>query len=353
MRKRENMNKNYCVYCHTNKINGKKYIGITSQKATKRWGIDGKKYHDSPKFWNAIQKYGWDNFDHDILFNNLLKEEACQKEIELIKLYNTNHKDCGYNIAEGGDCPLITNETKEKIRQSKLGHSTSDDTKRKMSLAKIGKNHPKAKKIICINTQTIYDTAIQASRETGVNDGNILSCCKGILKSAGKLDDGTPMIWQYLENYNPNKKYIYNDNSDNKTFKKIICLETSEIFDKEIDACNKYNISDRAINNNLMKRSTFAGRHNKTKMPLHWMYYEDYLISSKEDLKKIIETTPLRYSSIICLNDSKIFESALEALNYYGIKNVTSITDCCKGKKKYVETVDGQHIRWLYYKNYT
>ena len=73
------MNKNYCVYCHTNKINGKKYIGITCQKPNKRWGVDGKKYHESPKFWNAIQKYGWDNFNHEVLFTHLSKDEACKK----------------------------------------------------------------------------------------------------------------------------------------------------------------------------------------------------------------------------------------------------------------------------------
>ena len=56
----------YYVYSHRNKINNKIYIGITKQNPTVRWGVDGKRYKDSPRFWNAIQKYGWDNFEHEI-----------------------------------------------------------------------------------------------------------------------------------------------------------------------------------------------------------------------------------------------------------------------------------------------
>ena len=89
------MNKehNWCVYCHTNKINGKKYIGITCKEPHKRWS-NGNGYKGQ-KFYNAITKYGWDNFEHEILFNELTLEEANKKEIELIKKYNTTNKNNG------------------------------------------------------------------------------------------------------------------------------------------------------------------------------------------------------------------------------------------------------------------
>ena len=74
----------YTVYQHKNKINGKVYIGITMQEPEKRWGVNGRNYKSSPHFYSAIQKYGWDNFEHNILFTNLTKEEACLKEIEFI-----------------------------------------------------------------------------------------------------------------------------------------------------------------------------------------------------------------------------------------------------------------------------
>ena len=50
----------------------KYYIGITSQAVNKRWK-NGKGYKSSPYFYNAIQKYGWNNFEHNILFTDLKK----------------------------------------------------------------------------------------------------------------------------------------------------------------------------------------------------------------------------------------------------------------------------------------
>ena len=67
----------WCVYTHTNKINGKKYVGQTCQIPEKRWK-NGNGYKRNPYFYNAIQKYGWDNFEHQILASDLTLEEASQ-----------------------------------------------------------------------------------------------------------------------------------------------------------------------------------------------------------------------------------------------------------------------------------
>lgn len=113
---------------HTNMINNKKYIGITKKPPKKRWGCKGYGYKKSqPVFWNAIQKYGWDNFEHEILFNNLSQKEAQEKEVEFIAKYKTNCRrydspEYGYNMTDGGEgvsgnFPTIETRQKMSIAQ--------------------------------------------------------------------------------------------------------------------------------------------------------------------------------------------------------------------------------------------
>lgn len=155
--KNKSEDKNYSVYIHTNKTNGKKYVGQSSN-VIERWRCGGKNYFNSVKFFNAIKKYGWDNFTHEVLYDNLDKETANKIERELIKKYDSINS--GYNIQEGGAISLTQEsldkmskslkqgyidhpERREKIRQKKLGSKDSEETKRKKSL-----NNPKTKLII-------------------------------------------------------------------------------------------------------------------------------------------------------------------------------------------------------------
>ena len=96
-----NDEKTYCVYKHTSP-SGKVYIGITSQKPEYRWD-NGNGYKGRTYFWNAIQKYGWENFEHEILYTGLSKQEAGEKEKELIQLYDSTDKNKGYNLSTGGE----------------------------------------------------------------------------------------------------------------------------------------------------------------------------------------------------------------------------------------------------------
>ena len=129
------MNDKYTVYIHISPSN-KKYIGITSQNVKKRWQ-NGYGYKTNKYFWRAIQKYGWDNFEHEILFENLTVDEAKEKEIELIKLYNTS-RPTGYNLTFGGDNiseKIFSEETRKKISIALKGRTLSHETKQKISNA--------------------------------------------------------------------------------------------------------------------------------------------------------------------------------------------------------------------------
>ena len=96
------MERTYCVYKHTNKINGKVYIGITSQRPKKRWDC-GRGYRKNDHFWRAIQKYGWDSFEHEILLTGLSPEEAFLEEQRLIQKYGSQDYENGYNFSSGGE----------------------------------------------------------------------------------------------------------------------------------------------------------------------------------------------------------------------------------------------------------
>lgn len=124
------MNDNYYVYMHVSP-SGKRYVGIT-QDYIKRWR-KGLGYYDNKYFYNAIQKYGWDNFEHIIIAENLSLDDAAKMEIELIAKYKSNDREYGYNHAEGGVVNRgykLSEETRKKLSESHKGISNSNKGKK-------------------------------------------------------------------------------------------------------------------------------------------------------------------------------------------------------------------------------
>lgn len=145
------MENNYKVYIHEFP-NNKVYIGITCQNVNDRWR---NRYRGCPFMYNAIKKYGWKNIEHKVLFENLTKEEAEQKEIELIAQYKSNQRKYGYNIANGGNhsgkhsfetINKIKNSVASKTFRFKKGNTPwnkgvpqNEDAKEKNRIAHLGK----------------------------------------------------------------------------------------------------------------------------------------------------------------------------------------------------------------------
>ena len=91
----------WCVYRHTSP-SGKVYIGITHYKdPKKRWGKNGNFYSKKVVFYRAIEKYGWDNIKHEILFQGLPEKRAKNLEVSLIQHYKK--LGLSYNMTVGGD----------------------------------------------------------------------------------------------------------------------------------------------------------------------------------------------------------------------------------------------------------
>ena len=93
--------KTYSIYKHTNKANGKVYIGQTNQNPKDRWE-NGEGYKTQAKFYRAIKRYGWDSFSHEILAEGIETVDlANELEMHYIQVYNSVKR--GYNTTLGGD----------------------------------------------------------------------------------------------------------------------------------------------------------------------------------------------------------------------------------------------------------
>ena len=124
------MDDNYCVYIHTNKINGKKYVGQTKHgdnPKEKRWKY-GDGYKSCTYFYNAILKYGWNNFEHEIVDKNLTKDEAYSMEQKLISELDTRNPNVGYNIRIGGEENYSLSEIEQLKRIQTLKDTVRENT---------------------------------------------------------------------------------------------------------------------------------------------------------------------------------------------------------------------------------
>ena len=111
--------KKYFIYAHINKLNKKAYIGITCQTEAKyRWGKDGNHYKAHIKFQNAIKKYGWENFEHVILAENVLGQNIAQLEQKYIADFDSYNN--GYNATPGGERECRYQKRSKKVYQYDL-----------------------------------------------------------------------------------------------------------------------------------------------------------------------------------------------------------------------------------------
>lgn len=112
----------YRVYCYTNQVTGQKYVGCTHLHQSTRAGKNGRQYVKTcSAFGAAITKYGWNNFQYEVLENNLTKEQAEVNEQFWISKLDTIYPN-GYNLDSGGRSGHKEhNITKQKISDSRLG----------------------------------------------------------------------------------------------------------------------------------------------------------------------------------------------------------------------------------------
>ena len=175
--------------------NGKMYVGQTCN-INKRFGSNGINYIGCKRFYNAIKKYGWDNFEHQVISTNLTKEEADFQEMFYISAYNLTDDKYGYNITDGGAGVGLSGE-----KNGMFGKHHTQESRHKISIHS-AKERPKRRKPIVqlsLNGDYIktWDSNKEAASALNISKGNLCNHCKnGIPKTIGGF------IFKYLKEYN-------------------------------------------------------------------------------------------------------------------------------------------------------
>ena len=175
----------------------------------------------------------------DIKIKYLTKDEAEQKEIELIDYYKSNQKEYGYNIQNGGSSigkhsektrqkmsknmtgdtrnkgRIHTEESRRNMSKAHIGNRLSEDTKRKLSEFNTGKKytdeikeHIKTAKrksqgcpVYCVEINKSFDSISEAIEYINNIGGSVIrqgvqKAIKSTLNTSGKLSDGTKLHWK-------------------------------------------------------------------------------------------------------------------------------------------------------------
>jgi group I intron endonuclease len=206
----------WSLYIHQNNINGKYYVGITSQTPETRW-LNGHGYSNALPFGRAIRRYGWNNFEHKVLMHGLSEGHAKAMEKYMIGMLQTQDERYGYNLTSGGDGVSgfhhtdeskirmsvakqgakhpnygkhLTSATREKIasrlrgNKNCLGVVRSFETRHRMSVSKSKPVEMRSDGVLL----RVFSSAKQAEAETGISRKNISLCCLNQRKHAGSYE---------------------------------------------------------------------------------------------------------------------------------------------------------------------
>jgi hypothetical protein len=137
------------IYKYTNKINGKVYIGKTEARPSKRHRrhFTEARKGTSGAFYNAIRKYGWKNFQYEIIDGANSSSELSYKEIHYIYKYNTLYPN-GYNLTLGNKKHTTSINKQKKSIKANVGNSLRMKYLTELSRVKI------CKKVVTIHVVT-------------------------------------------------------------------------------------------------------------------------------------------------------------------------------------------------------
>jgi len=368
----------YTVYKHRNKQNNKIYIGITKRKPEIRWN-NGKGYKSNPYFYQAIQKYGWENFEHTILIHGLTANQASSWEIKLIKYYQSSDSAHGYNLTYGGlsfsavpqikeklkgrKHPLLgkrgpespnygrkhTEETKRKISAAHKGLKHTEETKRKLSMLRKGKQsginspmygtHPSKEtlkklseshkgKTLSDETKKKLSIALKGRKHSEETKRKLSILNKGKKMSPEQYEKCAPTMFK-------KGQIPWN--------KEIPCSEDTKEKLRKINMGRTHSEETRKKISNALKGREFSEEtRKKISNALKGEKHPNYGKRQSPDIIfKKSGANNSKSKKVLCIETQEIFGSSREASKKYG---TTHIHECCNGKRKTAAKLHWKYI---------
>lgn len=229
------------IYKITNKINGKVYIGQTIRSLKKRWKEHCSLNHiGCTAISNAINKYGKGSFYVEQIDSATNIDSLNKKERDCIISLNTIAPN-GYNLREGG-------ENSGKIcSKSRMRMANSQ---KKLNKKRGSGGHPRAKKVINIETGEIFNSLRDIVKVLNINYSTLRS------KLQGKNGNNTP--YRYLGEEYRNKEY---KGSGANQGREIVCLNSGITYNSIKQASEKLGIKTSTISYSLINDSKILNNY--------------------------------------------------------------------------------------------
>jgi len=232
------------VYEAKNIVNGKRYIGQTTQDflIRKQQHLDSIKYNNSGchLFKRALIKYGEDKFVWKIIDVATSREELNLKESFWIEFFKTTDVNFGYNLKGGGYNPFLTDRVKQAIGDAQRGELNH-------SFGKLGADNPSSKAVIIVDTGEVFSAVSEMCRKyTDFLVSRVCSVCRGerytykghifrYLDADGHIiDNGLPTTFSEIHLLKHN-----NLSSVSKNKKRILDVTNNVLYESVVDAVGK------------------------------------------------------------------------------------------------------------------
>lgn len=331
-----NNNKKYIIYRHTSP-SGKCYIGQTCQKITNRSGLNGQNYtysynnkkYKQPIIAAAINKYGWQNFRHEVLFSDLNKVSADLIEKDLIYYYKSINKS--YNITDGGEgvsgkIPWNKGIKLSQIRTSKLkGVPLTEEHKQNLRKPKTITDFSRYKAVKVYDLEGNYITTFPSISEAQktLNVNNVKDVLDGKRTHSGK--------YQFIAVEDKNKKPLV---LDLITGKKTYSITCTNLITKEVRTYTSWMQFPRDLNIKISSLKLECVKYGNN------YCYRDWIIEGLQINKKLKER---RYNKIpiettnINTGETLTFPCKLSFLKYLGQGKTKDIKDNTVYKGYYIK----------------